>query len=42
MSYSIVYLKIMDKEIYVNPWLGVIPYKITDTTPELSEIIDGK
>ena len=34
--------KIMDKEIYVNPWLGVIPYKITDTTPELSEIIDGK
>lgn len=34
--------KIIDKEIYVNPWLGVIPYKITDTTPELSEIIDGK
>ena len=33
--------KIMDKEMYVNPWLGVIPYKITETTPELSDIING-
>ena len=31
----------MDKEMYVNPWLGVIPYKITETTPELSDIING-